>query len=259
MLETIREYGRECLISSGEVEVTQRAHAAYYLALAEKAEPELGGPQQVMWLERLEREHDNLRAALRWLVEQGEAGHSMERALRMGGALRWLWIVHCHWSEGRTFLERALAGSDAVTASVRAKVLEAAARLALGQGDTDRGEALCKESLTLYRELGDTAGIALSLHLQGSIAWDRSNLAAARSLIEESLALSRDVGDTRAIAASLRRLANVVSDQGEYAKACSLGEESLALFREVDDKMNIAWSLFQLAWMTFAQGDSATV
>ncbi len=147
MLETIREYGLEALEVNEEMEVTRQAYADYYLALAEKAELELGGPQQVMWLERLDREHDNLRAALRWSVEQGEVGHCMERALRLGGALRWLWIVHCQWSEGRTFLERALVGSDGVMGSVRAKALEAAGRLALVQGDTDRGEALCKESL----------------------------------------------------------------------------------------------------------------
>ena len=258
MLETIREYGLERLTASGEMEDTQWAHTAYYLMLAEGAESELKGPQQVVWLERLEREHDNLRAALRWSMEQGEAGHSMERALRLGGALGELWIVHGHWSEGRTFLERALAGSEGVMASVRAKALEAAAILAQCQDDSDRAAALCEESLALYRGLGDIAGIALSLYLLGSITRDRSNFAAACSLIEESLTLYREVGDTRAIASSLSRLAWVAHDQGEYAKARSLGEESLALFKEVDDKGNIASSLFQLACVIFVQGDFAT-
>ena len=258
LLETIRKYGLEALAANGEMEATQRAHAVYYLALAEEAEQEIEGPQQVRWLQRLEREHDNLRAALRWSMEQGEAGHGMEKALRLGGALRGLWLVHGHWSEGRTFLERALAGSEGVMASVRAKALEAAAILAQGQDDSDRAAALCEESLALYRGLGDIAGIALSLYLLGCITRDRSNFAAARSLIEESLALYREVGDTRAIASSLSRLAYVASDQGEYVKARSLGGESLALFKEVDDKGNIASSLFQLAWVNFVQGDSAT-
>ena len=108
MLETIREYGLEALETSGEMEVTRQAHALYYLAMAEKAEPELGGLQQAVWLERLEREHENLRAAMQWSLESGEDGHHREMALRLGGALRLFWIVRGHWSEGRNFLERAL-------------------------------------------------------------------------------------------------------------------------------------------------------
>src|SRR5947209_1862334 len=126
MLETIREYGLEVLAASGEMESTRRAHATYYLALAELAELELGGPQQGVWLDRLEREHDNLRAALQWTIEQGEAGGSMEMALRLGGALRRFWWGRGHWSEGRNFLERALATGLAgtwIAPSVRAKAL----------------------------------------------------------------------------------------------------------------------------------------
>ena len=85
MLETIREYGLEALATNGEVEATRQAHAAYYLKLAEEAEPELAGSQQVIWLERLEREHDNLRAVMRWSLERGEIEHSIEAALRLGG------------------------------------------------------------------------------------------------------------------------------------------------------------------------------
>ncbi len=133
MLATIREYGLEVLTASKELESTQRAHAAYYLALAEDAEIEIGGPKQAIWLGRLEREHDNLRAALSWLLEQAEikeaaeGEYNIELALRLGGALRSFWVVHGHISEGRNFLERALAAvgvSSAHTqikASVRAK------------------------------------------------------------------------------------------------------------------------------------------
>ena len=155
MLETIREYGLEALTDSGEEEITRQAHAAYYLALAEKAEPEFGGPEQATWLERLEREHDNLRAALNWSLEQGKARRRMEMALRLGGALRRFWLVHAHIGEGRVFLEQALAEGGEVAASVRAKALVAAANLAASQNDYDRTETLCQESLALFQELGD--------------------------------------------------------------------------------------------------------
>jgi predicted ATPase len=116
MLETIREYGLECLTMSGELELTRRAHANYYLALAEEVDPKLEGPQQAVWLERLEREHVNLRAAMRWSLERGkdvqDTEDRRELALRFGAVLWGFWIIHSHWSEGRTFLEQALAASE---------------------------------------------------------------------------------------------------------------------------------------------------
>src|SRR6516225_7294988 len=114
MLQTLREYGLECLASEGETETTRRAHASYYLALAEEAETALSGPQEIMWLERLEQEHENLRVALQWLLEQAEGvlarGDEAEMALRLAGALWRFWLVRGHLSEGRHWLERVLAG-----------------------------------------------------------------------------------------------------------------------------------------------------
>jgi predicted ATPase len=170
MLETIREYGLEALDTSGEMEVIRQAHALYYLAMTEEAETELAGQRQDVWLERLEREHDNLRAAMKWSLEPGEDGHHREIALRFGGALRRFWIMHSHWSEGRNFLERALAESKGVAASVQAKALITAANLANRQADNDRAEALAEESRVLCQELGDTPGIALSLRQLGVVA-----------------------------------------------------------------------------------------
>ncbi len=159
MLETIREYGLERLKGDGEREAIQQAHADYYLALAEDTEPELAGPRQAVWLERLEREHDNLRAAMQWSLEPGEDGHRREMALRLGGALQRFWIVRGHWSEGRNFLERALAESKEVAASVQVKALITAANLAHVQADNDRAEALAEKSWALCKELGDTRGL----------------------------------------------------------------------------------------------------
>jgi predicted ATPase/class 3 adenylate cyclase/DNA-binding CsgD family transcriptional regulator len=260
MLETIREYGLEALETSGEMEVTRLAHAMYYLVMAEKAEPELTGLQQAMWLERLEREHDNLRAAMKWLLEREEVEQSIEMALRLAGALQRFWEVHGHWSEGRDFLERALSRSKGAAAPVQVKALKAAAHLAFIQRDIDRAEALFEESLTRCRELGDTAGIALSLRLLGLIAWRRYNFVMAISLTEQSLALFREVGHKEGIAWSLSNLASLVGEQGEYARAIALTEESLALFRALGNLEGIAFSLFGLADILFiSQGDPSKV
>ncbi len=133
MLETLREYGLEALAANEEMEITQQAHAHYYLVLAEEAEPGLDGPQDAMWLERLEREYNNLRAALQWSLEQAgdeEARQRNEMALRLGAGLQRFWEVRGLWSEGRDFLERALAGSKGVAGPVQVKALKAAAHLA---------------------------------------------------------------------------------------------------------------------------------
>jgi predicted ATPase/DNA-binding CsgD family transcriptional regulator len=265
MLETIREYGLETLAASGEMERTRQAHATYCLALAEQAELELGGPQQAAWLDRLEREHDNLRAALSWAVEQGETQKSVEMALRLGGALRLFWWGRGHWSEGRTFLERALAAGGSlpdprIDPSVRAKALMAAANLAFVQSDYEQTEVLCKESLALYRELGDHHGIAFSLYRLGNVAWVRGNTAEARSLTEEALAIFKGVDHREYVAYSLFSLALVASSQGEYARACTLYEGSVAIHRELENKRGIAHSLSQLAQALFdSQADHARV
>jgi predicted ATPase len=263
MLETIREYGLEALAANGEMESGQRAHAAYYLALAEEAEPELEGPQQVSWLERLEREHDNLRAALQWSQEptgEEETKQRNELALRLAAALLWFWRGRGHYREGQDFLERALAGSKAVAVPLQVKALKAAANLAFEQGDLDRAEALFEECLPRCRDLRDTAGMALSLGQLGHIAANRSNFVVASSRIEESLALYREVGDVEGIATSLWRLTiPLYYRRGEYARSFSLSEESLALFREVGNIRGIIWSLFGLAKGLFSsQGDPAT-
>ncbi len=258
MLETIREYGLEVLEASGEMETTRRAHAAYYLELAEEAEPELAVPRQAIWWERLEQEHDNLRAAMQWLTEQERTAQGREMALRLGGALLRYWEVRGHWSEGWSFLKWARAESEGGAAPAQVKVLMAAAYLLVHlEHDTDRAEALYEESLALYQTLGDTAGIALALGQLGEIAGSKGNFAAAYTRTEEALVLFRAMGDKQGIAWSLNNLADIVSQQGEYARAISLNEESLALFKEVGDMQGIAWSLNNLAGIVNQQGEYA--
>lgn len=252
LLETIREYALEQLAAHEEMGVTRQAHAYYYLQLAEQAEPKFGGPEQTVWLERLEREYDNLRSAMGWLLEQegtADGDQAIDTALRLGGALREFWSIHDHSSEGLSFLERVLAWSQGGSAPVRAKALSAAAHMAYIQDSNDRALALAKESLRLYRELGDTEGIALSLHHLEKVARMQGDLGAARTLITEALALWRGVGNQQRIGWSLFRLARQLVEQGEYTEARRLFEESLAIFRSLAYKEGMAYALFRLAEM----------
>jgi len=257
MLETIREYGLGMLASSEEAQASRQAHAVYYLALAEQAEPELLGPQQLTWFERLEREYDNLRAALSWLLEQGPDEQCGELALRLCGALTWLWLIRGYVSEGRQWLERALEISRGVRSAVRAKALIGAGELAILQDNIGQAEALCGEGLALYRELGKRRGSATSLSTLGYAASMRSNYAAAHELLEEALVLFREVGDTGGSVLALNRLASVLCYQGEYVRAHALLEESRVLSKEEGDVQGHALSLVLLGVVLLFQGDLA--
>jgi predicted ATPase/class 3 adenylate cyclase/DNA-binding CsgD family transcriptional regulator len=256
MLETIREYALERLKSHGETEAARRAHATYFLALAEEAEQGMTGPQQAFLLERLEQEHDNLRTAMQWSLEHAEEEKAM--TLRLGGALYSFWFVRAHFSEGRDFLERALLRSKEVAAPVQAKAMHAASELHEVLGSHDRAEVLCEESLVLYRELGDILGIASGLHLLADIAWGRGNLAEARTLGEESLMLFKEAGDNQSVAYLLYHLGGLAIEQGEYARGRDLLTESLTMNKEFGDTRIIALSLFKLARLAWlSEGDLA--
>jgi len=260
MLETIREYGLEALVTSGEMETTQQAHALYYLRLSEEAEPHLDGPQQVVWLERLERDHGNLRASLRWSMDQGKMRGLWEFALRLAVSLRRFWMICSYWSEGSSFFEQILSGSEGVVGSQRARALSAAATLADYQGDYRQGESLCQESLAIWRTLRDTRGIAFSLYRLASMSSERGNFSSARSLYEEALTLFKELNDQERISWSLVRLAGLESMQGEHTRARQLFEESLTHFRQLRNKEGVAWTLFNLAWALFvAQHDPVIV
>jgi len=259
MLETIREYGLECLAASGDEEVTRQAHAAYYLALAEEAEPHLFGADQERWLKRLERDQGNLRVAQQWLVSEQASGKRKEMALRLANALARFWDVHHRWGEGSDFLERALMDSEEIVMPhVRAKALETALFIALNRGDSLRAEALCEESLAVYRRLADKRGIGQALQRLGQLARTKGNFAAARSLLEEALGLYREVGNTWYTAQAIFQLGLLEEQQGVYAGARARFEESLALYGQVGDKQRMVNSLYWLAAMVLNEGDVTT-
>jgi DNA-binding CsgD family transcriptional regulator len=158
--EGFGNYGLECLSLSGELEQARHAHAQYYLDYAEEATAHLLGAEQEQWFIGLERAHDNIRAALRWLIEREETGESVEMALRVAGKLRWFWSARGHMSEGRAFLEKALSKSAKVVTSTRGMALFSDGMLAWSQGDNGRADSLCRESLLVYQELKDQHGIS---------------------------------------------------------------------------------------------------
>jgi predicted ATPase/DNA-binding SARP family transcriptional activator/DNA-binding CsgD family transcriptional regulator len=253
MLETVHEFAREKLGQSAEAEEIERAHAQYFLTLAEEAYPELRGPDQLEWLERLEAEHDNMRAALSWALERKEA----EVALRLGGALWLFWSMRGYDSEGRRWLKEALAIEGRGSPEVRAMALAGAGALASDQGDLDREKEACEEGLQLLAQVAREASeVKLVLFAGlGWAAWQREEHGQAQQLFEESLALSREMSDTWWIANSLSNLALVPHSLGDSERATELYEESMDLFREQGDKQGLAQCLINLAMLVCSQGD----
>lgn len=292
MLEPVRQYGRERLEESGEIEQVRERHARHYLALAEVAEPELIGAGQVAWLERLEAEYGNLRAALDWCLDEEDAEERAETGLRLAAALGRFWGRHGP-SEGLRWLEKGLARGRASPASLRAKALNEAGFIAIYQGDP-QSVALLEESLALYKELGDRSGAAMAItHLghASTHAGQRVRLAALRVeaeamlrepldrrtsghlllflgiaaqsdrdheqvaiRIEESLALLKEVGDLRGVAMCLTTLGMGALDRRDPGRAAEVFEEDLRVLREIKDKVGIVYGLLGMAAVNALRG-----
>jgi predicted ATPase/serine/threonine protein kinase/DNA-binding CsgD family transcriptional regulator len=250
MLETLREYAFESLAASQELNAARQAHAAYYLRLVE-AELEREEGRQREKLELLEQEHDNLRAALRFTLEQAEAGRDSAMALHLGSVLTPFWLMRGHWSEGRAFLERALTKREGVGGTVLAKALVATGKLAFQQGDYERAELLAEESLALFREIGDTRGSTPALEILGVLAWNRGKLSSAQALLQEALALYKQTSDKQATVNLLVDLAWLARGQGEYTRARVLCEECLTLSSDLGDTRGAANAQLLMAQMLF--------
>ena len=293
LLEPVRQYALEKLEESGETGDAKHAHARYFLALAEAAEPELLGPREAQWYERLEEEHDNIRAALSYSL----AGADSELELRLAGAIWWFWHRHGHLSEGLRWLDRGLHRGGGASALARVKVLAGIGWLAYGQGDLDRmresateglslsdeaglggyhrglflrllGDAswqegdykrsmtLAEESLRLSREANDIGGMALSLLMQGTAAmWGSGELGKARAFYEEGLVISRELGSASLIRVCLSSLALPYLLQGDLERAAALAEEAAALCREAGDRLLLPLPLAWLGWVALLRDD----
>ncbi len=231
MLETIREYGLEQLVTSDEEVTIRDAHTAFFLSLAEEAEPELTGPRQGDWFDLLELEHDNLRTALSWALNRREANV----ALRLGAALGRFWMARGYLTEGRTWLERALATENPTPLPLRAAALMAAGSLAEHQNDYGPAERLHEEALAAWRQLGNRQRTAAALSSLGNVSHDRGDYGRAMGFHEEALAVCRDIDDSWGVARALNNLGAVAYYQGFYDQAEVLWTEALSVMRRIGD------------------------
>ena len=250
MLEMIRQYGRDRLLDVGETAWVQDRYLDYYLRLIEEAEEKLQGAEQSVWLERLEIEYNNLRAAMEW----GQASPaSAEEGLRLASALWRFWYMRGYLSEGRMWLEGALMGAKAGT-SARGRAFNAVGQLAFAQGDLIASRLFHEESLAIRRGVGDKRGVADSLCSLGQVLRSLGEYGRAQSLFEQGLAVSRELGNNPSIATLLYNLGNVLFDQGDHTRAAALLRESIRLWRELNNAGALANCFVGLGRVTGAAG-----
>jgi non-specific serine/threonine protein kinase len=258
MLETVREYGLEQLEASGEEEATRRAHAAWCVGLAERFWESFVSEWSafLVWLDRIEADLDNVRAALAWLERTDDAAG----VLRLAGSLSEFWLMYSHRQEGRGWLERALdpARSTAVPATVRARGLRAAGLLAVQRGDYEEASALGAECLALWRDLGDRQGTALALHVLGFVDLAQGHYDQAVAHIEEAQALFEALGNHWWVAGVRSDiLGRAVYGRGDPAEAAAILEDALAVYYELGDPLNAAVTLNYLGFVACDRGDRA--
>ncbi len=243
MLETIREYAVEALERSGEGEVVRRRHAEYFLQVAEAGDRELTRSDDLLVHGRLEREHDNFRAALAW----SQAAGAVDVELALVAALARFWLIRGHLAEGRRWLETALGSDPGRQPELRAKALRGLAVLAIKHRDYDDARRFLDESLALSRELGDTASAIRSMLSLGVVAVDTNDYERAKRLNQETLDLARATGDRRVVATAINNLSDLALVEGDYERAVGLAEESLANARELGHRESAVLSLLNLA------------
>ena len=241
LLETVRQYIQTKLLESGEAVVVRRRHGAFFGRLADEAAPALRGPDQAAWLDRLENEHDNLRAALEWSLGQP----ADEAGVQMAAALSGYWHGRGYLSEGREWLARALR-SERADPVVRMRVLIAAGRLAFAQDDFDHAAAVMEQAVPIARAQHDQEALMLSLAWLGHATWHHGQHARGVAICEESGSLRGSVTDPWTSAVALAEIATVALHEGDPGEAARLLEESLTCFRRVGDTAGIAQCLYQL-------------
>jgi predicted ATPase/transcriptional regulator with XRE-family HTH domain len=244
MLETIREFALERLVESGEWDAARRAQARHFLGFAIEGEQGLQGSDQATWLALLEREHDNLRAALRWYVEDG---NDTVAGLRLACALSRFWLMLGHYREGREWLERALARSPEAGDDLRATASMMIGHLAFWLGDLAHAQTVYDEVLRLRRKEGNNARIAVALNSLGNLAFEQLDYDRAMLLYEESQELSRQAGDTAAMARSLNNIGVIAQIRGDHVRALAVFEECSRVWEERGDLWSLSQQLHNIA------------
>ena len=247
LLEVVREYGLG-LSSAGDE--GRDLHAAYFAGLAERAEPELSGPAQGGWLERLEAVHDDLRSALDWLGERGETAPR----LRLAASLGRFWYIRGYLSEGLRRLAQAVESAPAADPALVAKALRTASALAVLQGDYPRARTAAERSLGLYRQVGDELGVVRSLSNLGAILLGLGELERAVVTLEECIVAAESLGEARLVALARNNRGDVALAQGQLEVAAGQFEQSLALLREANDVANVARALYNLGAVEIERG-----
>ena len=253
LLETVRQYAGERLAERGEADAVRDAHLAWCLTLSEEADSYLRGPEQGVWLSRLEAEHDNLRAGLTW----GQAStDGAARGLNLAGTLARFWIIRGHWSEARERLTEALArgGADGRTRE-RGKALSGLGSVVRSLGDVHTARRLTEEALEIDRENGDQTGEAYNLHQLAWLAHHDDEYEAARSYFEQSLAINRALGDEGSAGEDFHGLGCVMQSLGDVGAARAYYEQGLVASRGAGDRNGEAINVQQLGWLASHRGD----
>jgi predicted ATPase len=251
MLATIREFAREALGKSGEEEELLHRHALEFARFAEEADAGLRAGDQVLWFNRLETEHDNLRAALDSSLAAGDE----RTALRLGGALGWFWYAHGHALEGCSRLTDLLARTEDAPEELRARPMYALGVLLDQRGERERAAELMERSLSLFRRHGDQERVAAALNSLGVIKWGLGDLEGARSFLEESISLRREIGDEAGTATGLSNLGIVAFEQGDLDEAETRFKETFELDRAQGNEWGSVVALDNLAAVALERGD----
>lgn len=251
MLESLREFALGQLAESDEAGEMQRRHAGFFLRLAERAKSGLLGPEAQRWLEHFDVEDDNLRAALAWTLGGGDP----ETGVKLAGALSPFWYSRGHLSEGRAWLDRALAHTRGVPVAARCQLLGDATWLARFQGDYKRSVALAEEAMVLAREAGQPEAAIGGMVSLGHIVLEQGDDTRAKAIFEEGLSLARAAGNEQDIVHMLSGLAVVARDQGDYDRATALFEETVDLLRKAGNQGSMANQLAHLSLTALYQGD----
>jgi non-specific serine/threonine protein kinase len=252
LLETVRHYAAARLVATGKQPSIRDRHLAYFLALAEQAVQAFRGAELGRWLDRLEQEHDNLRAAVTWARARARG----EEGLHLAAALAPFWESRGYLAEGRRRLEEMLAAIPGSPAA-RARALNAAGNLVMHQGEYRAALGLYQESLALRRPLGDTRGIAVSLTNVANAHIELGEYAQAETVYAEALPLLRALGEDAGVATAFNNLSVVARELGQYERAATLLADCLALRRAQGDHRGVAEAVTNLALVASAQGEHA--